>query len=81
MATEKIIKTSFKFRRGLSNTWLYENPILEEGEPGFEVDTYKLKIGDGITPWKDLPYTNEAEDEEGYPITNEQIKSLFSKGE
>ena len=26
------------------------------GEPGFEVDTYRLKIGDGKTAWNDLPY-------------------------
>jgi hypothetical protein len=31
---------------------------LRQGEPGFEYDTGKLKIGDGFTPWTSLPYIN-----------------------
>ena len=29
------------------------------GQAGFEYDTKKMKVGDGITPWRDLPYINE----------------------
>ena len=60
MAT-KVIKTTFKVRRGLADTWKKQNPVLAYGEPGFEKDTYKLKIGDGTTEWNLLPYVN-AED-------------------
>lgn len=45
-----------KSRRGLSSAWASVNPILAAGEPGFETNTYKLKIGDGTTPWNDLKY-------------------------
>lgn len=50
-----------KFRRGTAAEWANSWPppggeVLRLGEPGFEKDTYKLKIGDGITPWNDLPY-------------------------
>ena len=55
MAT-KIIKTEFQFKRGLSEAWVQKNPILRIGEPGFEYDTYKFKIGDGVKAWNDLPY-------------------------
>lgn len=54
MAT--IYTTTFQLRRGLSSTWKKNNPILERGEPGFEIDKFRLKIGDGSTPWKELPY-------------------------
>ena len=30
--------------------WAAANPTLAEGEPGFETDTYTLKVGDGSTP-------------------------------
>ena len=60
MAT-KVIKTTFKVRRGLADSWKKQNPVLAYGEPGFEKDTYKLKIGDGTTEWNLLPYVN-AED-------------------
>ena len=45
----------FQLRRDLSTNW---NPstILQAGEPGYETDTYKLKIGDGIKRWINLPY-------------------------
>lgn len=47
---------TFKLRRDLSTTWTRVNPILEEGEPAYERDTGKLKIGNGTTPWISLPY-------------------------
>jgi hypothetical protein len=32
------------------------------GEPGLATDTGELKIGDGVTPWNDLPaYPNQDE--------------------
>ena len=53
---DTVIKTTLQFRRGLAATWAKNNPILTYGEPGFEKDTYRLKIGDGVTPWNDLAY-------------------------
>lgn len=53
---DTVIKTTFQFRRGLAATWTSKNPVLAYGEPGFEKDTYRLKIGDGTTAWNDLAY-------------------------
>lgn len=47
---------TLKFRRAYSWRWTQENPILADGEPGFEVNTGKFKIGDGSAHWKDLEY-------------------------
>ena len=47
----------FQLRRAIASNWTSTNPILKAGEPGFETDTYKLKIGDGINTWRNLPYT------------------------
>lgn len=52
----RIYKTIFQLRRASAIEWARANPILRLAEPGFEVDTYKLKIGDGRTPWAELPY-------------------------
>jgi hypothetical protein len=49
--------TEIRFRRGKAAFWESENPILRDGEPGYEKDTRKLKVGDGSTPWRDLPYS------------------------
>lgn len=55
---EVTYNTIFKFKRGNASAWASVNPILEAGEPGFELDTGKLKIGNGTTPWNELNYIN-----------------------
>lgn len=52
----EIITTRFQLRRGYEATWNKNNPILQNGEPGFVIDLNKIKIGDGKTPWRDLQY-------------------------
>ena len=54
----EIIQHVYQFKRGTAQRWIEVNPILRQGEPGFEYDTGKLKIGDGFTPWASLPYIN-----------------------
>ena len=56
-----VIKTTFQVKRGTAARWEELNPILNPGEPGFEMDTFKLKIGNGSTPWKELPYINNVD--------------------
>lgn len=45
-----------QLKRGSSTAWKRLNPVLAIGEPGFEKDTGRLKIGDGISSWNELPY-------------------------
>jgi len=45
-----------QLRRDTSTNWSSINPVLDLGEPGFEIDTNKLKLGDGISAWNDLIY-------------------------
>lgn len=77
----KVIKTTFQLKRADSLTWLSLNPILSAGEPGFELDTHRLKIGDGKTDWNHLTYINGENNEEVLktPISKEQILNLFRK--
>lgn len=41
--------------------WELENPILEEGTFGVAKDTLRIKIGDGVRSWVDLPYFTQGE--------------------
>ena len=69
-----------QFRRGKSVTWVEKNPLLEEGEPGYETDTRKFKIGDGISYWVDLPYAkiSSISDILDISATAEEINSLHN---
>lgn len=37
-------------------SWTTENPVLESGELGYELETGFAKLGDGATAWNDLEY-------------------------
>lgn len=50
---------TIQFKRGKASSWSSSNVLLNPGEPGFEIDTGKLKIGDGTHYWNELPYVGE----------------------
>lgn len=46
-------------RRDTKARWAEYNPILLEGELGYELDTDQYKLGDGEHAWNDLPYRGD----------------------
>lgn len=50
--------TTIKFRRDTSANWTSVNPIPAQGEPCYETDTGKLKIGNGSDSYTTLPYVS-----------------------
>jgi hypothetical protein len=46
----------FQFVRGTEESLTRTNPTFRDGQPVFERDTNRLKVGDGFTPYRDLPY-------------------------
>lgn len=51
--------TTIKFRRDTSANWTSVNPIPAQGEPCYETDTGKLKIGNGSDSYTTLPYVSD----------------------
>jgi hypothetical protein len=48
--------TRIRLRRAWTADWEDVNPVLNDGEPGYDKSNNMIKIGDGVTPWKQLPY-------------------------
>lgn len=48
--------TSIQLRRGTAAQWTTANPVLLEGEFGWETDTGEFKIGNGTSTWTALGY-------------------------
>ena len=52
--------TRMQQRRGTAAQWISTNagagPVLNAGEMGWESDTNKFKIGDGVNNWTSLDY-------------------------
>ena len=57
--------TRMQQRKGTAAQWISTNggdgPVLNAGEIGFELDTNKFKIGDGVNHWVDLTYFTDAD--------------------
>ena len=54
------VKTVIQWRRDTAANWTSANPVLAEGEAGYETDSKKFKIGDGTTNWNTLAYFSSA---------------------
>src|SRR5271166_78869 len=65
--------TIIQLRRGTAAQWSSANPILAQGEEGYETDTSKMKIGDGTSTWASLVY--------GGPIGPAQTQVLEGYGD
>jgi len=52
-----------QLRRDGAQQWANVNPILAQGELGIEIDTSRIKIGDGVTAWNSLKYERPLETE------------------
>ena len=50
------MSVNIQIRRDSAADWTTEDPTLSEGELGLELDTGKIKIGDGATAWTSLSY-------------------------
>lgn len=59
-----------QFKRATARAFRNANIILLEGQPAVEIDTFKLKIGDGKTRYNSLPYI-------GYHCSGKDGKSAY----
>lgn len=50
--------THIEQRSDYAAIWSIRNPILNRGEVGWEEDTRRAKIGNGVDTWNSLPYAN-----------------------
>jgi hypothetical protein len=62
--------STIKFKRGSALRWSQINIILADGEPGYEEDTGRLKVGDGKTPWNSLAYFSDP----GTGVSNQELQ-------
>ena len=58
-----------QFRRDTASAWSIVNPILSQGEAGFEFDTGRFKVGNGLSPWNSLPYSSGVTGPTGPSVT------------
>lgn len=52
-----------QLRRGTAALWTSVNPILADGEQGYETDTGLRKVGNGVDTWNALSYNGSSSKE------------------
>ncbi len=58
MATNSV-RVTLQIRHDEAADWTTRNPVLAQGEYGLETDTFLIKVGDGVTAWRNLRYLNK----------------------
>jgi hypothetical protein len=61
-----------QIRRGKTLNLRADPTLLADGQPGYDREKHKIKIGDGKTPWILLPYASGLKAEE---ILNSELKA------
>ena len=78
-----------QLKRGKTQLWREDKNILASGQPGYDKEKHKIKIGDGEKSWQELPYASGLFEEDIlYPETLAKIrnsldsedKTLFTYG-
>lgn len=57
-------------RRGTAADWTATNPVLAQGEIGYETDKNRMKLGDGTSTWTNLPYFTGSVGFAAVPLTD-----------
>lgn len=45
-----------QFKRGSTSSWRKSTTKLGAGQPGYDKEKHKIKVGDGVNTWSNLPY-------------------------
>lgn len=70
-------------RSGTATEWSTTNPTLSDGELGWDTTNQRMKVGDGVNAWNDLPFLAGASDDQtaGFILddgsdSNEAVKQV-----
>ena len=75
-----------QYRRDTKANWLKYNPVLMEGEVGYETDTHHQKVGDGVSKYSELEYevgvgniTQETGDSESLVMSQKAVSEKLAE--
>ena len=56
------MSTQIQIRRDTTANWESANPVMAEGELGYDLTVENFKVGDGTSAWMDLEYSGGGDD-------------------
>lgn len=72
--------SKIRFRQDTAENWESLNPVLDSGEPAYDLTNKGFKVGDGISKWSELNYVGitDAEYTELYNLVHTMSDNLDS---
>lgn len=67
---------ALQMRGGVSTALTSENPVLARREIAVEVDTGRMKVGDGVHSWNELDYANAGDGISSLPPIDDKIYAI-----
>lgn len=53
-----------------SSEWASQNPVLKEGEIGYDETNKRTKVGNGVTPWTSLPWLSDYSEDTNVTVSD-----------
>lgn len=75
---QQTLTTRILLRNDTSATWTSKNPLLLKGEFGFETDTKKFKVGNGVDNWQKLDYASAESSKSVTNVSFDEKTGLFT---
>lgn len=75
---QQTLTTKILLRNDTSSNWTSKNPLLLKGEFGFETDTKKFKVGNGVDNWQKLGYASAEISKSVTNVTFDETTGLFT---
>ena len=72
--------TTIQLRRGTSRQWATADPVLASGEPGWDLSSSILKIGDGTSRWSELAAVHLGATEAAIGVAVQRAATLVTEG-
>jgi hypothetical protein len=54
------VSTQIQIRRDSEANWTSVNPVLADGEIGFDVTNNRFKVGNGVDAWNDIEFSGSS---------------------
>ena len=72
------MSTQIQIRRDTEANWSGVNPILADGEIGFDVTSNRFKVGNGVDAWNDIEFSGSSLATGDEPVSPNEMEQWFN---
>lgn len=74
---EKTVNVKIKTKQDTATNWQTNNPVLSNGEQGWDSTNKRMKVGDGTSAWNSLDYTDSVYHADSSLMSDTEFNALW----